>query len=179
MSTAPLVELRPRANRFWPDTLRRFRSGRGVGALLAAALAGLGGAVAYGHNLSPLIIVGITVAVTGVLVVIVYGWFAVAVLGTRWTLYPDRLVVRRPGAKELHIPLKDLSTVRLESVSGFGMQDPIYVFLDADSNVLFWSVASRWSDVDLRQLWKRLDLEPVNALNKVNEFQAMPYDRRY
>ena len=162
-----------------PDALHRLRSSPSLIRLFVAALATLAAAATYGYTSSPVIIAGIVAATTALAIVIFGAWFAVTVFGARWTVYHDRLVVQRPGAPRLEIPVADLSAVRLESISGFGMPEPILKFVDASGGIVFWTVASRWSDGDLSKLWQCLHLEPVNALDSVNDFQAMPYDRRY
>lgn len=174
----PLLELQPTAARFCPDAMRRLRSTPGIRALLIAALAGLGAAVAFGHTFA-LQVVAITLAATVLLAIAFIAGFALTVFGTRWTVYADRLVLTRPGAKPIAIPLIELASIRLESISGFGMQDPIYVFLDAAGSVLFWTVASRWDSGDLQVLWKHLGIRPVSALSSVVDYQSMPYGRRY
>lgn len=175
---SPVLELRPVASRFIPDAFRRARSNSVIRALLLAGLAGLGAAIAFGHS-SALMVVEIALAATVLLAFGVLGWFALTVFGAQWTVYPDRLVVRRPGAKQLRIPLSDVAAVRLESISGFGMNEPILVLLDASGGVLLWTVASRWVDNDLNQLWTQLRRRPTEALGTVVDYQTMPYDRRY
>src|SRR6266853_3376870 len=166
------LELRPRADRFVRDALHRLRVSPSLGMLFAAALAALAAALAYGHVLSPLIIATVVAATTALGIVILGAWFAIAVFGTRWTMYHDRLVVRRPGAPRLEVPVDDLSAVRLESISGFGLHEPILKFVNKSGGIIFWTVASRWSDSDLSKLWRRLGLQPVNALDSVNDFQT-------
>lgn len=175
---SPLLKLRPTAARFFPDAIHRLRSNPGIGALLIAALASLGAVIAMGHAFA-LQVVAITLAAT-VLAVIAFGaWFALTVFGARWSVYADRLVLTRPGIKPIEIPLGQVASIRLESIGYFGMQDPIYVFLDAGGSVLFWTVASRWNSGDLELLWKHLGKRPITALSTVVDYQSMPYGRRY
>lgn len=175
---SPLLELRPIARRFLPDALRRGRSSPAIAFVLLAGLAGLAAAIASIHSWALQITVAIGAAVlVGLVYLVVWYWFAV--FGARWTLYSDRLVVSRPGAKRLQIPLGELAMIRLEAIGGFGIQDPIYVFLDAPGSVLLWTVAGRWDGQDLEQLWNQLGRRPTNALTTVVDYQTMPYDRRY
>jgi hypothetical protein len=174
---APALELRPRADRFFPDTLVRLRSGPGIVAIGIAALAGLAAVFAFSHG--SLRIVGAVLVATVIAIIVAYAWFSASVLGTRWMLYSDRLEVRRPVANEMRVPLGDISEVRLESISGFGMHEPIYVFRDHNAHLIFWTVARRWSEDDLHGLWDRLGLRPIDSLCTVNDFETLPYDRRY
>jgi len=175
---SPLLSLRPTAARFLPDVIRRVRSNPAIGALLLAAVGGLAAAIAFGHSFA-LEIVVIILAATALLVIAFIAWFGLTVFGARWTVYADRLALRRPGAKPIEIPLGELVSIKLESISGFGIQDPIYVFLDASGSVLFWTVASRWDSGDLELLWKHLGTRPISALNTIVDYQTMPYGRRY
>ena len=100
-------------------------------------------------------------------------------LGTQWTLYSDKLVLRRPGAKTLELQRSDIFEVRRESISGFGTSEPIYVFEDARHHLVFWTVARSWKEGDLRDLWQRLGVEPIDAQRDVLPFETLPYDRRF
>lgn len=177
-SPSPVLELQPTTARFLPDGIRRLRSNPRIGALLIAALAGLGAAIAFGHTFASEV-VAITLGATALAAIVFVLWFVLTVFGARWTVYADRLVLTRPGAKTLEIPLLQVASIRLESISGFGMQDPIYVFLDSAGSVLFWTVANRWDSRDLELLWKHLDKRPVSAMSSVVDYQSMPYGRRY
>ncbi len=175
---SPLLELQPTAARFLPEAIRRVRSNPAIGALLLAAVGGLGAAIAFGHSFA-LEIVVIALAATALLAVTFIAWFGLTVFCARWTVYADRLALMRPGAKPIEIPFGELASIRLESIRGFGMQDPIYVFLDASGSLLFWTVASRWDSGDLELLWKHLGIRPVSAPSTIVDYKTMPYRRRY
>ena len=142
-------------------------------------MAGLGAALAFGHKLGPLPILGAVAVATVLLGFAVWSRVYLSLLGTRWTLFSDNLVVKRPGARDLSIRRSDIAGVRFETISGFGMEDAIYVIFDASGGTLLWTVAKRWSKDELNQLWSNLGIDPVDARSQVRPFEEMPYDRRY
>jgi hypothetical protein len=146
LKEAPVLELRPATRLFMRDAVRRARSDPAIASLLFAGLAGLGAAIAFGRS-SALMIVGITLAATVLLALAVLGWFALTVFGARWSCTRTDWSCADPVQRGV----SDLAAVKLESIGGFGMRDPILVFLDGGGGVLLWTVASRWADADLNQ----------------------------
>jgi hypothetical protein len=175
----PVLELRPSVHRYLSDVVGRTRLPGAIGALLLAALAGAGAAFAFGHGFLGWPAVVAIATSTVLLALMTASWFAAIVLGTRWTVYGDRLVMRRPVARQVTIRREDIARVRLELISGFGMQEPIYVFEGNAGRILFWTVAKRWSDGDLNHLWVELGLSPIDSIDIVQPFESMPYDRRW
>ena len=111
--------------------------------MLVACVGALGAALAFGHAVPVLALVTLIVGAFAVSLATLVIWFRLTVLGSRWMLFSDRLVVQRPGAPGLDFPLADLGGVRLESISGFGMQEPILKFVDDRDRLIFWTLASR------------------------------------
>ena len=176
---SPVLDLRPTARRFLPDALRRLRSTPAIWLPVLAGLAAIGVTIAFGHSWA-MRDVGIAVVVAILLgVAYLLVWYRFAVFGTRWRLYVNLLSVSRPGARELTIPLKDVAAVRLETIAYMGIQDPVLVFEDRSGTILFWTVAGRWANSDLDQLWTRLGFKPTVGLGTIHDYQTMPYDRRY
>jgi hypothetical protein len=175
----PVLELRPSVHKYLSDVLGWSSLPGTIGTLLLAALGAAGAAFAFGHRcLGWPAVVGIASSVV-LLALITAGWFAAIVLGARWTVYGDRLVMRRPVARQVTIRREDIARVCRELISGLGLLEPIYVYEDSAGGILFWTVAKRWSDADLNHLWIELGLKPIDSMDNVQPFESMPYDRRW
>jgi hypothetical protein len=179
-NASPILLLRPRAN-FLPDTVRRARANPSfVVSIIVTALAGFGAVLAFGHKFVNAVVIVATIGIaTAAGVLLLYGWLFAMLLGSRWSLFPDRLLLTRPGANELEIPRSAIAQVRLVTVTGLGMQDPIYLFVDRSGQLLFWTVARRWMEDDLRRLWDLLGVRPIPAQDGIHPYETLPYDHRY
>jgi hypothetical protein len=159
--------------------VRRPKSFGTIGALLVAALASTGAALAFGHKYLSWGGIFVVAMIVVLPPIGMFVWFTWNLLGTRWTLFEDRLEMRMPIAKTATVRRADIARVRRESISGFGIQEPIYVFEDRFGRLLFWTSARSWSDKDVDSLWAHLGVNPIDAIEVVRSYETLPYDRRW